>query len=383
MQKNLMKNNDINSEEFQEFLKYNKAMFEYEKRADTLSNSNTITEERGYLVYYDDFMELKKMLNYDLNKFYLKRNKESSIYSSFKFEQIKKLEPIEIKSVAYIKDIIINIKCVLVTKELFDLIINKSKNAISFLVDKEYLTLNLKYQEKLELKHNKLILDNIDFDLNEPVSEINIIYNSMLKYFIYDNNMINELNKSIKKSGHGNLVTKKWIDEWKKYTNYEFIKNKYFFENSNIEKNKNSIYKEIINFKEKYKYTISEADIIIIKNKTELTSILQQESLGFVDSEFINKSPYFKRKADYNTSVNYYMSNGILEIFKGKDTISFKCNDNIIYFDNIIGKEDEANDDLKQLIKIYFFQKYLLEDNNKYNKRNIIIKDIILIFQLN
>ena len=249
MQKNLMKNNDINSEEFQEFLKYNKAMFEYEKRADTLSNSNTITEERGYLVYYDDFMELKKMLNYDLNKFYLKRNKESSIYSSFKFEQIKKLEPIEIKSVAYIKDIIINIKCVLVTKELFDLIINKSKNAISFLVDKEYLTLNLKYQEKLELKHNKLILDNIDFDLNEPVSEINIIYNSMLKYFIYDNNMINELNKSIKKSGHGNLVTKKWIDEWKKYTNYEFIKNKYFFENSNIEKNKNFIYKEIINFK--------------------------------------------------------------------------------------------------------------------------------------
>ena len=170
--------------------------------------------------------------------------------------------------------------------------------------------------------------------------------------------MINELKNNNKKSGHGHLVTKKWIDEWKKYTNYESIKDKYFFQNNNIAKNIYSIYKEIIDYKEKNKYTtISETEIIIVKDKDELTSMLQQESLGFVDSQFIQVCPYFKEKRSYNYLLTYYMSNGILEIFRGKDAISFKCNDNIISFDNIIGKEDEANDDLKQLIKKFIIVK--------------------------
>ena len=79
-----------------------------------------------------------------------------------------------------------------------------------------------------------------------------------------------------------------------------YLKNwaqKYFFQNNNIAKNKNSIYKEIIDYKEKNKYTtISETEIIIVKDKDELTSMLQQESLGFVDSQFIQVCPYFKEK---------------------------------------------------------------------------------------
>ena len=381
MQKNLMKNKDINSEELQEFIKYNKAMFEYEKRFDSLSDSKSTKEEKGYLVYNDDFIELKKNLNYEYNKYYLNRNQENRIHFPFKYEQIKKLEPIEIKSVNYIKDLIINLNCVLVTKELFDLIAIKNKTSISFLVDKDYLTLILNFRDKLQLKHQKFVLNIFSFPKDEPdLGVVDAIYNSILKYFDYENYMINELKNNNKKSGHGHLVTKKWIDEWKKYTNYESIKDKYFFQNNNIAKNIYSIYKEIIDYKEKNKYTtISETEIIIVKDKDELTSMLQQESLGFVDSQFIQVCPYFKEKRSYNYLLTYYMSNGILEIFRGKDAISFKCNDNIISFDNIIGKEDEANDDLKQLIKIYFFQKHLIEDNNKYYKRNIITKDIILI----
>ena len=100
----------------------------------------------------------------------------------------------------------------------------------------------LNFRDKLQLKHQKFVLNIFSFPKDEPdLGVVDAIYNSILEYFDYENIMINELKNNNKKSGHGHLVTKKWIDEWKKYTNYESIKDKYFFQNNNIDKNKNSI----------------------------------------------------------------------------------------------------------------------------------------------
>ena len=236
-----MKNGNVNDKENEELLKYKNAFFEYEKRVESLSKSITTKEEIGYLVYYDDFLKLKEILNYSNKRSYQRTNKNFSL-SNNKFEEIKMLEPIEIKSANYIKDIIININCVLVTKEFFDLISNKNNNTISFLIDKNNLTLILKYKEKLQVKHKKFLLDDFSFDYEESrYKEIENIYQSIKNYYTYENNIINELQKG-KNNGHGYLISKDWIDKWKSYANYEKIKNNYFSENFNNNKNKKMIY---------------------------------------------------------------------------------------------------------------------------------------------
>ena len=375
-----MKNGNVNDKENEEFLKYKNALGEYEKKVESLSKSKTTKEEKGYLVYYDDFLKLKEIINYDKKRHYYKGKKIFSLdYNNI--EQIKMLEPIEIKSANYIKDIIININCVLVTKELFDLITNKYNNSILFLVDKQNLTLSLKYKEKLQVVHTNFLLNKFSFDINDPgFNDVENLYKSIENYYIYENNIINQLKNNSKNNGHGFLISKDWIDKWKSYTNYEYIKNNYFQTDFKIKENIKMIYKEIIEHKEKNKITIPETDIIIIKDKEELKSILKKKSLGFINKLFIEHCSFIKQELSNITDSSYKLTNGTLEfIFARKESIFFKCNDNIISYDNIIENEDETNEDLKQLIKIYIFQKYFLDTNNKNSKENILFKEIVLI----
>ena len=383
-----MKYGKVNNSQNDELSKYRNAIFEYEKRVESLSKSKTTKEEIGYLVYYDDYIELKSVLNCH-KKWY---NQKANI----KVNTINKLEPIDIKSANYLKDIIINIKCVLVTEELFELLSNKNKKDISFLVDNQNLTLILRDKEKMKLIHKKFILDDITFDLNEPgLRDVKNILDAIWNYFSCENGIINGLKNNSTNQGHGYLVSKSWIDKWKNYSNYEYIKNKYLLKNINIKENQNLIYKEIIDYKEKYKITIPETDIISIKDKEDLKSNLEKEPLGFIDSLFLKYCPFIRQKSK-NTRYSWYnMSNGILEFtFSGKKPIHFKCNNNIISYDKIIEEEDrtseinekneineinEISEDLKQLIKIYIFQKYLLDKNYKNPKGNILFKEIVLI----
>ena len=147
-----MKYGKVNFSQNDELSKYRNAIFEYEKRVESLSKSKTTKEEIGYLVYYDDYIELKSILNCDKKCYNQKAN--------IKVNTINKLEPIDIKSANYLKDIIINIKCVLVTEELFELLSNKNKKDISFLVDNQNLTLILSDKEKMKLIHKKFCLDD-------------------------------------------------------------------------------------------------------------------------------------------------------------------------------------------------------------------------------
>ena len=227
-----MKNENINDKEFDKFLSYNKAIYEYEENVNSFSKSRNIITEKGYLVYLDDYNAIKELLNYNNYKKFLNVNNKyikNSCFNINKFNQIKLLEPIKIKSADYIKNIILTVGCILITKELLELISNKNEKPISFNADKNKITLSIKNNEKLEFNHTNFILNLETLDKNSPnYKEINDIYESIIKYFTFENEIANNLIEDRDK--YGLLLKKTWIDEWKKYSNYDNIKSKYFNE---------------------------------------------------------------------------------------------------------------------------------------------------------
>ena len=383
-----MKNENINDKEFDKFLSYNKAIYEYEENVNSFSRAiNKITEE-GYLVYLDDYNAIKELLNYNNYKKLLNaknKNIKNSYFNINKFNQIKLLEPIKIKSADYIKNIILTVGCVLITKELFELISNKKEKSIFFNADKNKITLSIKNNEKLEFNHTNFILNLETLDKNSPnYKEINDIYESIINYFTFENEIANNLIEDRDK--YGLLLKKTWIDEWKKYSNYDNIKSKYFNElqkvNTKRLKPNNIIIKEIIDYIEenkfKYKYP-SEAEIIEVKNDIDLKNILKREQLFLVGSDFKNCFPYLKNEV-LRTKFRY--CNGKMNLIFDKNlSLPFNSNDNILSFDKIFGEiVDDSKLDLRQLIKIFCFQHSFPDiETKEYNNINIKRNKIILI----
>ena len=359
---------------FQRFIEYNNSIYDYDKKISSFDKSPDSIEGKGYLVDYDNFHKLKQLLNYDHFKTYKKRGKEEKIntlFNSNNFDKIEKLKAIEARSPYYIKNIIININCVLITEELFNLVFFTKEKPITFSVQKKNLTLKLKKMQLLELKHNNLVLDYSSFDKNEEdYDEIKNIYDSIRNYFTLENKIIEQLNQNKIKYGYGLLVRNSWLNEWKKYTNYEYLKEKYFYQyekyNKEIEK---LIFNEIIDYREKnnnrYPYP-SETDIIKVNNVDELKNILKEESLVIIDLNFKKNFSYFNYK---NDQIQYEIYNGEIAIkLRGQPIFLLKSENNILSFNNINEGEEDLDYDLIQLIKIYCFQRSLPDFENKNAK---------------
>jgi hypothetical protein len=228
-------------------------MMNKKKNLDNIIYQSLIMSKRPILI-------LKTNLNYKACKDLIIGRKDKRITLKFDekiFSQIKQLKPIKIKSKEYLKNIILNIKCVLITEELFDLISNDEK-PISFKAKKNNLILKSKSGEEIELKHTNLVLDCSSLDKKESgENEIKIILDSMWYYFKFVNDLSNKLNDTNQnqKNETGYLVEKSWIDEWKNYSNYEYFKVNYLNKNETFlgPKDKNSIIKEIIDYREKNK----------------------------------------------------------------------------------------------------------------------------------
>ena len=381
-----MKNGDINNKEFEKFLEYNKIINDYEESVDSITRSGKEMKDTGYLVYNNDYNELKQMLSYNYYKKNLNGDIKKKMFPYFdidKFNKIKPLEPIKIKSADYIKNIIINFDCILVTEKVINIFSHKKENLLSFTAKNDKITLSINHKEKLELKHKNFILDKGSYDKNEPYNnEINNIFNSINAFFKFENKIANNLVED--RTKYGLLLKKSWIDEWKDYSNYEYIKKNYLNEikNNNIPKNQeNLIIKEIIEDREenKFKYKFpSETTSIEFKDEYELKNALKEEQLILVNSDFKCCFPYFNSSF---LGTKYQFSSGIMKLFfQTNNFISFKTNDNIFSFEKIFGEIDESNEDLKQLIKIFCFQHSFPDNETKvYNVGNCLKDKIILI----
>ena len=374
---------------YDELIKYNNSILEYDKEVSEFNKSSLPIESKGYLIYNSDFYKLKELLNYNSYKMRDKHRKNKTKKFDFKEEdikKIKKLEVIKIISEEFIKDKILYNDCVLITEKLQDLISNKYGNCIKFTAQKGKIILFIKHNKQLEFKHNNLILSLQRKDSKED--EIKNIYDSMLKYFIFENKIIEQLNENYPIYGSALLVGKNWLDKWKKYSNYEQIKENYLIQNwENISINiRKDLFNELIDYREtnKYLYLIPSENDILINNKNEITNILQKNQLALIDLSFKNFFPYLKSKA---IEIKYQLSNGEIAIKLGnKPDLVLKANDNILSIGNIIQqKEQEAqeeqeendldNKDLRQLIKIFCFQRSFPDIENKQYANNKIQND--------
>jgi len=310
----------------------------------------------------------------------------NTIFKKTNFQIEDKLVPIDIKSIEYIKNKIININCVLITEELFNLISSNNKNnknIILYEVQGDSLTLFFKKSEKLELKHYKLLLDNKSINRDEPgYDEINNILEKMRNYNTSENNVVKYLLDKKVNNGDCGLVKKSVIDDFKKFSDYEYFKNNYFHDNNNyIPRDiKKEIFNEIIEYREQNKskkFSNWKNKIIITDNKDELKTIIKNEPLVLIDNKNNNVKKIFSNlnEDDNYKLFDYIIYDGKISIkFKGEEPLMFKCKDNIISYNNIIyndnSKKFEEIDYLNQNKEIK--NKNLIKETNKLNKNNLI-----------
>ena len=112
---------------------------------------------------------------------------------------------------------------------------------------------------ELSFKHNKNIID--EYVLNnsskyksnyDNYEKIRKILDSVIDYYNFENKILNDLKNEQDSNDSSNayLVSKNWIDKWKKFSNYENIKLNYLLSNLN---NKQNIMNDLIYYVEKNK----------------------------------------------------------------------------------------------------------------------------------
>ena len=382
--------------ELNEFVNYNKAIFEYEDTIEKFNkiddkNSDSNKKRSGYLVDWKEFEELKNNLNHKkIKEKDIKKGECKKYFDKGKFNKIKKIKPFEIKSYQYFINMLLNKnEYMIITDNLFEIIcekqyiyqsnviysINKSKIILYFEDDKKLIISNL-YKNKindytLSLKE----ADKKSFDKFENLLENIVIYNKFEKKFI------DELKKSKPSSSLGNntqcnyLINKIWLDEWIYFSDYKNIKETYFQTNLDLKKDQNmkqEIINKLIEHQEEYKntYKLNKLKILEFNNKEDIESYLKFNSFVIVDSIF---------KIKYNNETKNYKN---INILKNKITIDIN-NKNKISFDSennlITNNEYNYLKELRQLIRIFCFQEELQNLFLESSKQNEIKKAYYLV----
>ena len=332
-------------------------------------------EHRGYLINLRDYEKIKEIIDdYKINI-----NDSDNIFQ---------INQIEFKTSQYLINMILNgNKYIFINTDLWKLICNKYKkydSPILYKINKYYLTFNLDNIE-LSFSHNKNIIDknSLDYSCSSNYSsnyeKITKILDSVFKYYDFENKILNDLKnkKNTNVRTYEYLVSKNWIDKWKKFSNYENIKT-YYLQN-NLD-NKENIMNDFIFYLEKNNINYNEIPISIylryFSKKEEFESFLENDSLVLINSEFTlcfdcDFSGKFIQYNVFNNKINIYLEN--------KEVLSFKSNDNIMSLNGII---NDSN--LKQLIKIFYFQKELksyFKEKDSKNKIFLISKKVITIYK--
>ena len=332
------------------------------------------TEQRGYLINLKDYERIKKII-------YSNKININNLEKNFKINQI------EFKTSQYLINMILNgNKYIFINTDLWKLLYDKDKRneiPIKYKVNINDITFSLDNKE-LSFKHNKNIIDKNSLNYSDSYKsnyeKITKIVDSIIKYYNFENKILNDLkNKQDSKATttYGYLISKIWIDKWKKISNYENIKTNYLQNNKN---NKEDIMNDLIYYLEKNKINYNELpnsiNIIKLNKKEEIESDLKNESLVLIDSGFL----FYFNHGNSGNLIKYNVFNNKINIYLDNDEIlSFKSNNNILSLNEIINYSH-----LKQLIKIFYFQKAIkssIEDRSNNKQINLINNKVINIYK--
>jgi len=306
-------------------MNYQNAISDFEKYIKDIYSTNyeVGAEHRGYLINLKDYEEIKENNNYS--------------------EKILKINQIEFKTSQYLVNMILNgNKYIFINTDFWKLICDNDKQYESpfiYKVNRNDITFSLD-NIKLSFKHNKNIIDknslNYSFSFKSNYENITKIFDSVIKYYNFEKQIL----KDLKNKNNSNiinfkyLVSKNWIDNWIKFSNYENIKSNYLLKNLI---NKENIINDLIYYLEKNKINYNDfpnsINIMKFDKKEEIESYLKNDSLVLIGSEFFfcfsyNISGKLTKYNVFNNKILIYLDN--------YEILSFKSKNNIISLDVII-----------------------------------------------
>ena len=385
-----MENNKTPLNSFDEFIEYNSAIAKYDNYIKKkFSTSYNFCVFKGYLINLEDFEEFKKNIGHYLYVLYGPQNKDLYLKSLKSKRAIKKLKTIEFNSSRYLINMLKNEnKYIIINDELWKVVgekENENNYQIEYKIDKEYIIIEFNNKEKLYFKHkNNNIIDEEAYNcdknnIQSNFEEIKNIYSDIIQYNKIETEFIEEKKKKKKQSfeyykKERYLISKSWIDKWKKYTNYNEIKKK-FNSNKNSEKQicNNLIYhleKNNLQYKD-----IENLEILDFKTKDDFDSALEKDILILIDDGFIKS---FKTKNNNLKKIKFSLFDNQIYIINDNKNEEIKYN---IYKNMILSKEKYNLLYLENMIKFFYFQKEINEQikspqaisNYTFNINNIYI----------
>ena len=248
----------------------------------------------GYLVNYNDYIELKELVY----KYYKEKQQKlkfgNNMYDDHETRWINEIKSKKLKTES-LEDVIKQIsnekKFIIINNDTYEIICKKPESQKEnhkiyyILEDKDHLIISLSKEKSIRFKNNDNIIEKSEADNNTKSSNsINEwqkyeknwekIYRDTKNYFINENDISEQLKTGQNKMIQGFLVDKEWIDKWKKYSYYERIKENIYLKNIN---NEIEIKKFIINeMKNSYlNYDDIKAGIenFILKNENQINKI--------------------------------------------------------------------------------------------------------------
>ena len=334
--------------------KYRNAIINFENYRKKIYCSELLGEEhRGYLINLKDYEKLKETVF-----------NNSNIFNS---SRIFKINQIEFKTTNYLINMILNNnQYIFINTELWQTICNENKtnekpimytiykNDLFFSFGDSYLSFK-PYKNIIDLKTiNSQSINNNNFEQIKQINDVIIIY-SNFEYKI--SNLLKNNNTSIHE---GYLVSKIWIDNWKKLSNYEEIKNSqknmmnyliFYFE-----KNKAN-YDELMKI-------MKEMNVLKFDKSKDFEKYLEKDSLVLIDYNYIfYLNNYYSQKymkyCAFNNEIHFFLEDNEKLSFISENNIL--ASNNIIkekiYMKKIINEKINNPNHLIQLIKIFYFHK--------------------------
>ena len=385
---------DEQLDKIDELMNYNKNIFDFEEDYLKGINKNYDNKEKlGYLINSKDMDELKENINYSRYKSY-GGDKKALFVKNFdlsKLSKIKKINQIEFKTSQYLINMIFNDnKYIMINEKLWKIICSKEKEndtPIIYNLNSDNLSLQFDKEATIFFSNNKKnIIDKYAYNYSNKLNlhlnfqEINNICNDIKTYNDFEKkfseNLIKKKYYSSDYYSTGYLISKRWLDKWKKYRNYEKIKNKNLLEN-NI--NHKELLNEIIFDQEESKINQEKLEppkILNLNSQKEINSYLKGDSLVIID----NNIKLLFKSFEQNYSIKYSAKENKIYILND-EKLAFDAYNNIIF-----SKENYNLTHLNIMVEINYFQgemnqlikePYKIEENYMNNKIYLLNKNIL------
>ena len=211
-----------------------------------LDKINIRKDDSSSISYFNNILENESiyLLNYILN------NNRDEVFTSYGL--INKIDGNEVKHKCYTglgssgsPILLLETKKVIGIHFAGTISFNLGLLLIKPLIEFQNITSNLLVIKKNEGNNNsRIIIENKNNNIRKTADKI---YNDLKNYFVNEENVKNILNNKAnqKYMYQGFLVDKIWVDNWKQYSNYDFIKTNYLFKDI---KDENAIKNMLINY---------------------------------------------------------------------------------------------------------------------------------------